>query len=206
VTQRAHGDLAVEGEPSALHRRRDAVVAGPWTWLHQVHGAEVVRVTRAGEHAGVAADAAVTTVEGAPLSVQTADCAAVLLWAHEAVGVAHAGWRGLMAGVVEATAAAMTELGHPPGGAVLGPCIRPRCYEFGAAELDMLTRRYGTEVAGTTAWGTPALDLAAAVDAACSSFGVELVDDGTCTACSPHHWSHRAGGDRGRQALVAWLT
>ncbi|CAN5847819.1 peptidoglycan editing factor PgeF [soil metagenome] len=205
ATDRDHGDLAPRAGGPALQQRREAVNSAPWTWLNQVHGATVVRVTRPGEHAGAAADAAVTAVRGVPISVQTADCAPVLLWADDAVGVAHAGWRGLMAGVIEATAAAMAALGHAPKGAVLGPCIRPRCYEFGADELEEVVRRYGPEVAATTGWATPALDLAAAVVAACSSIGLELVDDGTCTACSPRHWSHRAGGDPQRQALVAWL-
>lgn len=201
-----HGDLAVGGDQAALTARRRAVVDAPWTWLRQVHGARVVTVTDPGEHAGVEADAAVTAVAGAVLAVHTADCAPVLLVADGAVGVAHAGWRGLVAGVVEATAAALAALGHPPRRAVLGPCIRPRCYEFGGPELDLVTERYGPAVRAETAWGSPALDVAAAVAAACGSLGLELDDAGTCTACSPVHWSHRARGDLGRQALVAWVA
>jgi hypothetical protein len=68
-----------------------------------------------------------------------------------------------------------------------------------------VAERYGPEVRATTAWGTDGLELAAGIASACSSLGVPLADDGTCTACSPRHWSHRARGDRGRQALVAWL-
>lgn len=201
-----HGDFAVTGAPEDLGARRGAIHPAPWTWLRQQHGAGVVVVTRPGEHAGVGADAAVTTVADAPIAVHTADCAPVLLTADGAVGVVHAGWRGLVAGVIEATARTMADLGHPPRAARLGPCIRARCYEFGADDLAEVASRYGPSVVGTTAWATPALDLAAAVRAACEWIEVPLHDVGTCTACSSTHWSHRAREERGRQALVAWLT
>jgi len=205
-TDRRHGDLRIDGDPAALAARRAALHPAPWTWLRQEHGDRVVVVTRPGEHAGAAADAAVTTTAGAPIAVHTADCAPVLLVGDGAVGVAHAGWRGLVAGVVEATAATMADLGHPPRAATLGGCIRARCYEFGEADLARVAARYGPGVAATTAWGTPALDVAAAVRAACDRLGVPLDDLGICTACSGDHHSHRARADRGRQALVAWLA
>lgn len=180
---------------------------GPWTWLTQVHGADVVTVTRPGEHAGARADAAVTAVPGAVLAVTTADCAPVVLVAGGAVGVAHAGWRGLEAGVVGAAAEAMAALGHPPHRAVIGPCIRPGRYAFGAADLDRLAARWGPEVRGRTADGAPALDVAAAARAALAEAGVhDVADDGTCTAADPErYWSHRARGEAGRVATVAWL-
>ncbi len=204
-TGRAEADLAVGGPPHELVRRRSAVVDLPWTWLRQVHGAGVVTVTYPGEHAGAEADAAVTDIPGAALAIHTADCAPVLLVADGAVGVAHAGWRGLASGVIEATAEALVALGHTPQRALLGPCIRGRCYEFGEAELAPLVDRYGPAVRATTGWGTPALDVAAGVAAACAGLGLSLQDDGVCTACSPVHWSYRARRDGGRQALVAWL-
>lgn len=205
-TDHRHGDLAVGGELGLLATRRQAVVDAPWTWLRQVHGARVVTVTEPGEHAGAEADAAVTAVPGAVVAVHTADCAPVLLVADGAVGVAHAGWRGLAAGVIEATAAALVELGRPAHTAVLGPCIRPRCYEFRGPELDLVAERYGPGVRSETAAGVPALDVAAGVAAACRELGIDLHDGGTCTACSPVHWSYRARADVGRQALVAWVA
>lgn len=204
-TDRGHGDLCIDADPGPLDRRRQAVVAAPWTWLHQAHGAEVIEVRSPGHLAGSVADAAVTDVAGAAVSVQVADCAPVLLVGDDAVGVVHAGWRGLVAGVVEAAAQAMTALGSPPVAAVLGPCIRPRCYEFGRRELDQVAQAYGDVVRAETAWGTPALDLPAGVAAACSGLGLALADAGTCTACSARHHSHRARRDVARQALVAWL-
>lgn len=199
------GDLAISGDPAVLAARRAAVADGSWTWLRQVHGADVVTVTAPGEHAGATADAAVTAVAGAPIAVHTADCVPVLLVGETAIGVVHAGWRGLAAGVIEAAAEAMAALGSPPQQATCGPHIRARCYEFGAADLDHVAAACGDVVRGTTAWGTPALDLTAGVAATCDRLGLPLLDTGHCTACSPVHFSHRARQESGRQALVAWI-
>ena len=204
-TDSRHGDLAVGGDGALLASRRRAVADARWTWLQQVHGADVVVVTEPGEHAGATADAAVTAVPGAVLAIHTADCAPVVLLAPGAVGVAHAGWRGLASGVIEAAAAAMADLGHPPVSAALGPCIRARCYEFVGPELHEVAERYGPSVRATTGWGTPALDVAAGVAAACAELRLPLHDVGLCTACSPRHWSFRARADAGRQAAVAWV-
>jgi len=99
----------------------------------------------------------------------------------------------------------MAELGGAPVQATLGPCIRARCYEFGGPDLDQVAARYGDGVRATTAWGTPALDVAAGIAEACRRLDIELDDGGTCTACSPVHWSHRARAEPERQALVAWI-
>lgn len=205
ATDHRHGDLALGGDPRLLAARRAAIVDAPWTWLRQVHGADVVTVTRPGEHAGARADAAVTVVPGAPLAILTADCCPVLVVADGGVGVAHAGWRGLLAGVVEATVAALDALGAPARSVQLGPCIGPCCYEFGVADLDLVAERYGPDVRSTTTDGRPALDLPAGIRVACDRLGLPFGDAGVCTATSPDHWSFRARADTGRQALVAWL-
>ncbi|MEO6988387.1 MAG: polyphenol oxidase family protein [Aquihabitans sp.] len=188
-----------------MGRRRRAVCDAPWTWVRQVHGANVVVATEPGQHAGAVADAVVTATPGVVVAVHTADCAPVFFEGDGAIGVAHAGWRGLVAGVLEATVEAMADLGHRPRSARLGPCIRTRCYEFGRPELEQVAAAYGPSVRGETAWGTPALDLAAGVRAACERLDITVDDTGICTACSPQHWSHRARADTGRQALVAWI-
>ena len=104
--------------------------------LTQVHGADVVTVDApwpAG--AGGRADAMVTCQPGLVLGIVTADCAPVLLadTAARVVGAVHAGWRGAVAGVLEATIAAMAAVGAQPGriAAVIGPCIRQASYEVG---------------------------------------------------------------------------
>jgi YfiH family protein len=203
-TDRSHGDLAV-GSVGVDDRRR-ALAPRAWSWLRQVHGAQVLLVDSPGAHAGDEADALVTATPGCVLSVQVADCAPVALVADGVVGVAHAGWRGLAEGVLPATADAMRGLGAERIEARLGPCIHPGCYEFGADDLEAVVARLGPEVRATTHAGAPALDLPAAVRASLAGAGVEVVADaGTCTACSAALWSHRASGDRERQAVVAWL-
>ena len=150
-----------------------------------------------------AADAAVTTVQGVPLVVLTADCAPVAIACDDAVGVIHAGWRGLLDGVVEAAVEALRGVGRGPVRAAIGPCVRPAHYEFGASDLAPLVERFGTSVAARTRDGHPALDLAAGVRAACAGCGVTAVDDrGECTFADPRWFSHRRNGLTGRQALI----
>jgi YfiH family protein len=202
-----HGGAFVHSVDPEVEARRRRVCDAPWTWLRQVHGADVVEVAEPGGWAGERADAAVTTRPGCAVAVLTADCAPVLLVGEAGViGVAHAGWRGLLAGVLERTAEAMGALGAGEVTAVLGPCIRPECYAFGSADLDRVAVRLGDAVRGTTADGVPALDIAAGVGAALAGAGVALGHDtAVCTACSPDYFSHRAAGDRARQAVVAWI-
>jgi hypothetical protein len=205
-TSRADGDLAAASVGVAA--RRAAVVDLPWTWLRQVHGADVVHVRHPGEGAGAAADAAVTDVPGAALAVAAADCAPVVLRGTGVVGVAHAGWRGLASGVLEATVAALRALGPGPLEAVLGPCIHACCYEFGRHDLDQVLAATGGAGAGRTAAGSPALDVPAAVAATLGRLGVPLdASPSGCTACGGDRWfSHRARAEVGRQVAVAWLA
>lgn len=164
-------------------------------------------VTRPGEHAGADADAAVTAVPGCVLAVRTADCAPIVIAGTESVAVVHAGWRGLLAGVVESAVHAQRTLGDEPVAAHLGPCIRPGCYEFGTADLDDVAAVLGPSVRATTGWGTPALDLPAAASIALERAGVPIVhDDSGCTACDDRWFSHRARGDTARFATTAWLA
>ncbi len=163
-------------------------------------------VTQPGEHAGTAADAAVTAMPGCTLAVRTADCAPVVLLGERTVGVVHAGWRGLLAGVVEAAVAAMATLGDAPRTAHLGPCIRAGCYEFDGPELADVIARFGSPVRGTTTWGTPAMDLPAAVHAALAEVGVtEVHDESGCTACDRRWYSHRARAESERFVTTVWL-
>lgn len=170
-----------------------------WAVVHQVHGAGVV-VATSGGHQGEG-DAIVTATAGVPIAVRVADCAPIALLADGVVGVVHAGWRGLAAGVIPAALDAMAALGARDIRAVVGPCIRAECYEFGAADLDTVAAALGDGVRSATSWGTPALDLVAAVQGQLP----DVVDEGVCTACSPDHYSHRARGEAERQAVVAWL-
>jgi YfiH family protein len=194
------------GGPEVLRR---VTADFPWTWLRQVHGADVVVVDEPGEHAGSSADAAVALVPGAPVAVVTADCAPVVLVddAGASVAVAHAGWRGLYEGVLASTVAAMRANGATSISAALGPCIHAECYEFSEDDLASMVDRFGPSVRATTSTGTPALDMVAAVRAALDELDVALVETvDACTACTPGYWSHRARQDEQRQATVAWLS
>ena len=107
----------------------------------QVHGIEVATVRAPwAEQAGPVADALVSDVPGLALGVITADCAPVLLYgvseAGGVAGAAHAGWRGAVAGILEATLAAMRALGAADIYAVIGPCIQQASYEVGADMRD----------------------------------------------------------------------
>lgn len=224
-TSRAEGDArGGPGRPGTegLDLSALSVPAGrPVTWPRQVHGDRVVVVDRPGAGRGEEADGLVSAHPGVALAVMTADCAPVALASEEGVvGAAHAGWAGLLAGVIEATVGAMRDLGASGVVAALGPCIHAECYEFGPAALDLVARRLGDEVRSATAGGRPALDVPAAVRAALAREGAVLVhDEDACTACavdgpppretgpgSPpyRYFSHRARRDQGRQAMVVW--
>jgi YfiH family protein len=114
--------------------------------LTQVHGAGVITVTEPWEAGqGGKADAMVTDRAGIALGIVTADCAPVLFVdaGRNIVGAAHAGWRGAVAGVLEATVAAMGALGAPPGSiaAAIGPCISQVSYEVGPDMRDIVLAR-----------------------------------------------------------------
>lgn len=200
------GDLA--GPDPVVEDRRRAVVDLPWTVLDQVHGARVMVVDGPKGATGEAADGAVTAARGAALAVLTADCAPVAFGSPESVlGIAHAGWRGLRAGIIEATVTAMRRLGATRVEAVLGPCIHACCYTFGSADLDGIAMRLGEPVRAVDREGRPALDLPAGVRAAVHLAGATVVGDaGICTSCSDRHWSWRARGDTRRQATVVWRS
>ncbi|MEW6476374.1 MAG: polyphenol oxidase family protein [Actinomycetota bacterium] len=200
----ANAGYARGDDPANVDENRGrigAALGGPgsdpadWISLHQVHGARVYPADLAGPTAGKPApqaDAAVSTQPQTVLSVLTADCAPVALVAPGVIGAVHAGWRGIVAGVLEAAVAEVRRRTTGPVRAVLGPCIHPECYEFSASDLDPLAARLGPEVAGTTADGRLALDLPVAVALALSEAGVSDIDDvNICTACSPEHFSHR---------------
>ena len=166
-----------------------------WATLNQIHGAEVHRVSRPGMVGD--GDALVTTSRGLPLAVFTADCLGVVFTAPGAVGVAHAGWRGLQGGVLEATAAHLASLGFDTVTAHVGPAIGPCCFEVG----EEVASAFSEDLAVTT-WGTTSVDM---VSAAQRRLGFEVVADGRCSRCGGG-LSHRRDGTTSRMATVGWLS
>jgi YfiH family protein len=204
-SERVDGDFRIGAPPSELGLARRAIAPGDWTWLHQVHGADVVAVDAPGAGAGSDADASVTTVPGAVLSVQTADCAPVVLVAGPCVAAVHAGWRGLVAGVLPAAVAELRRRSREPVRAVLGPCIRAAGYEFGSEDLERVVAVAGEAARGQTEAGRPALDLGGAVGALLAELDVGSVDDTGLDTSDPRFFSHRTRADDGRQVAVVWL-
>ncbi|MEM8822737.1 MAG: peptidoglycan editing factor PgeF [Pseudomonadota bacterium] len=126
-------------EAVATNRARVAdAMGGPLHGVHQVHSAEVVVVDGPLADPRPQADGLVTSQAGQVLTILTADCQPVLFAAPGVVGAAHAGWKGALAGVLEATVDAMVELGAARKSirAAIGPSISQRNYEVGPEFLE----------------------------------------------------------------------
>lgn len=199
----------VGDEPRAvtINRARLAAWAGaPVGWHRQIHGTAVA----AADEDQRAADAVIGGA-GQPVAVLVADCLPVLLADPDVpvVAAAHAGRRGLAAGVLQATVAAMLARGARPDRirAVVGPGICGRCYEVPAAmQYEVATAVPGT--ASLTRAGTTALDLPNGALTLLRDLGVgRVVDLGICTAEDPRFFSHRGDGGTvrptGRSAGIA---
>jgi YfiH family protein len=118
----------------------------PRCWAHQVHGGDVVRV-RQGEpfENGPRADALVTDNPQRVLAVRVADCVPILLATSDGrrVAAVHAGWRGVIAGVVPAALGEMTSDGHAEVIAAIGPCIGFDAFEVGPEVIEAFVKRFG---------------------------------------------------------------
>jgi YfiH family protein len=197
------------GSVAENRRRLRAALALPAepAWLPQVHGREVATLPGA---LPAAADAAVTLARGTVCAVLVADCLPVFLASRDGdrVGIAHAGWRGLAAGVVEAAVAA---LATEPARLVawLGPCIGPQAFEVGA---DVREAFVATDAAAAAEFrpgraGRFMADLPALARRRLAAAGVADVH-GTvlCThADSARFYSYRRDGETGRMAALIWL-
>ena len=180
----------------------------PPAWLRQVHGIRVVDAAAARDRPE--ADAAVARQAGAVCAVQAADCLPVLLAdaAGTVVGAAHAGWRGLAAGVIEATVDEMRVPGRTLM-AWLGPAIGPAHYEVGAEVRDAFLARDAGAAAAFVANrpGHWLLDLYAAARQRLAARGVRRVHGGgLCTYSDPARFpSWRRDRTRERIAAFVWL-
>ena len=202
----------VGDDPEAVRRNRAllrAVLPNDPHWLKQMHGVQVLRVTS--DARGVPeADAALTTLENQVCAVLTADCLPVLLCADDGsvVGVAHAGWRGLAAGVLERTVAAM----GVPGARVLaylGPAIGPDAFEVGA-EVKTVFTAFDPAAAAAFRPGAPGkyyADLYTLARQRLARLGVmRCHGGGFCTYRDPQRfYSYRRDGASGRMAALIWI-
>jgi polyphenol oxidase len=197
------------------HRFANALEGAAPVYLSQVHGTRVLRLSHAdlpaaGEHPE--ADACITTERGLACLVMVADCLPVLLAAPEGrgVGAAHAGWRGLAGGVVEATLHDLcAATGDRPSDiqAWLGACIGPEHFEVG----DEVREAFGPAAAGCFRPGAQAgkwwADLPALARLRLHQAGVEHVSGGQwCTvADASRFYSYRRDRDTGRHAAAIWI-
>jgi YfiH family protein len=200
--------LGCGDQPSSVDRNRSALerlLPAPPLWLKQVHGTAVVR--HPGQVDGEpTADACAASGPGRVCAVLTADCLPVLFCNRNAdrVAAAHAGWRGLSAGILEATVRALDE---DPGELIawLGPAIGPRAYEVGQDVVDAFAGEFpaGFEPRGER-W---LMDLHHLARLRLSALGVQSVyADPFCTFSEPgRFYSYRRDGVTGRMASIIWL-
>ncbi len=210
ATDRSDGDIHPERVPSGeLATRQRSATGRKWTMVDEVHGTDVVDVTAADPWMPVVGvgDVIVTRDADLHIAVWSADCAPLFLLADDGTTVgAHAGWKGIAAGVIDVAVETVRRDGGQVRAAVLGQAIGPCCYEFGHDDLAVVAQRVHArpaEVAGRTPGGNTSLDVIAAVRTGLDHHGVALDVAGPCTGCDDRWFSHRIRGDRGRHATVA---
>lgn len=213
-----------DDDPAAVRANR-AILAGyagigaeRLAQARQVHGSDVLVAVGSADLPGADlaavrdADGYATALPGVPCVVLCADCVPVALVSDRAVAMVHAGWRGLVGGVLEA---GLRALGEATGGsdgrsgvtAVIGPSAGPCCYEVGD-EVHAALAAAGGGTATSFRVGDHA-DLWAAAAARLRVAGVERVlTAGACTICDPdNYFSYRRdAGTTGRQAGMVWLS
>ncbi|MFS8137270.1 MAG: peptidoglycan editing factor PgeF [Thermomonas sp.] len=180
-------------------------------WLHQVHGNNVAELGPLPSPDEPQADAAVSRIPGSVLSILTADCLPVLFCADDgsAIGAAHAGWRGLAGGVLEAT---LTQLDTPPARVMawLGPCIGEASYEVGDEVRDAFAGvdAQAVDCFIATRPGHWLCDLAGLARQRLHAAGVSRIHGGGFdTQTDPRFYSYRRDGARsGRFASLIWLA
>ncbi|MET0330153.1 MAG: peptidoglycan editing factor PgeF [Dyella sp.] len=189
---------------------RALALAEPAFFLRQVHGVTVHRAEHAAGTSAPEADAATTLARGRPLAILTADCLPVLFCGEDgqSVAAAHAGWRGLAAGVLEATVAQMP---LPPRRllAWLGPCIGQPSYEVGE-EVHAAFLAHDPAAASAfmpTRPGHWLCDLAALARQRLRAAGVDSIyGGGFDTFTDARFYSYRRDGARsGRFASLIWI-
>ena len=200
------GDAAEDVASNRAELSRRFGLPSPPRWLRQVHGTTVAIEPGTDEPE---ADAAVTRTPGTVLAILTADCLPVVFASDDGseVAVAHAGWRGLHAGVLEATVDAMDATGGRIE-AWLGPAAGPQAYEVGEEVFDAFVGRDPRSAAAFVATrpGHWRVDLYALARQRLADAGVIRVHGGgLCTISDPQRFfSHRRAQRGGRMATLAW--
>ena len=206
------GDDPVAVAANREHLQQRMGFNQPVQWLEQVHGTHCHVVTAAGE--AVTADAAYTRQPELPVAVMTADCLSVFFCDRSGreIAVAHAGWRGLCAGVLEATVDCF-EASAPTLLAWLGPAIGPQAFQVGAEVREAFLAAMPSQVAETQqafrqdSEGRFLADIEQLARLRLNACGVTSIHGGSlCTVSdSERFFSYRRDGVTGRMASVIVL-
>jgi YfiH family protein len=206
------------GDDSAVvQKNRDALKAllpNEPVWLNQIHGTQVADVDEHGS--GVPnADASVTTRPGRVLAIMTADCLPVLLATKDGkvVGAAHAGWRGLAAGVIEQTVTLMRAKQNNQTQseilAYLGPAIGPHAFEVGSEVRDIFMAQNPASAAcfePLQEKGKYLADIYALASLRLNAMGIDFIEGGgECTLQNPDYFSYRRDQKTGRMGSFIWI-
>lgn len=208
MTSRAVGNMSAVSETSShlLQRRRSALTDRPWIWTRLQHESELVLANDEPSiiKVGQPADGIVTQRKDLTIAVHVADCLGIALLSDEGThAVVHAGWRGVLAGVIEAAVDAVVKASGAAPYAIIGPGIGLGRYEFRGPERDTFAQRYGANAVGKTDWGSPGVDVRYAARSALSAKGVSIIGDwDICTAANGgEYFSYRARRDSERMAF-----
>lgn len=217
--------LHVGDDPEAVKKNRAALkilLPNEPVWLNQIHGTQVFDADQALTDVPNA-DAAVTTIPGRVLAIMTADCLPVLLTTSDGavIGAAHAGWRGLAAGVIEQTVALMrakqgshtqtqTHQKTPSDiMAYLGPAIGPHAFEVGSEVRDIFMTQDASSAAcfeQLQEKGKYLADIYGLAQLRLKALGIDLIEGGSeCTLQNPDYFSYRRDQKTGRMGSFIWI-
>lgn len=206
------GDDPETVEANRAWLRQQAGLSTDPVWLTQVHSKTCLDLSGVSPADAPEADASTTRVPGQVCAILTADCLPVILCSEDGatVGAAHAGWRGLLSGVIEATAESMAQ----PGASLmawLGPAIGPSAFEVGAEVREAFVAE---DAASATAFtrhpetaGKWLCDIYALARLRLARMGIHRVSGGDrCTYReSAHFFSYRREKQTGRMATLIWI-
>ncbi len=199
---------ATEDDPERVRANRRRVaraldIPAEWVSLKQVHGTDVVEVKGLKGFQRRSGDALCTSAPRTPIAVMAADCLPVALVGRSSSAVAHAGWRGLCAGVLQR---AVATFGEDAPRAWIGPSIGPCHYQVGTEVVEAFR---ATNPDTPDFWESNGsgfrFDLRSAARWVLSRAGA-LVEDSQppCTFCDDRFYSFRRDGETGRHAVVVW--
>lgn len=194
--------LSSDDDPVKVTSNRTRVAAalgfdpGALVLVRQVHGVRVLEVPEAGSGVIGEADGLVARAPGPILTVMTADCAPVVVAGTRGVAMLHAGWRGIVGGVVER---GLQMVGDPWAGWI-GPSIHSCCYEVGPEVVSAWVKR------DLPVPGESCVDPGAAAAHILERSGVPAYLSPDCTHHDHGYFSYRRDGVTGRQGAFAWLS